>query len=1322
MRALSPIVVLILALAASAQAQPPQEGQPQEGQPQEGTVQQGTQPQQGAQPQQGTVQQGAVPWSGTAATPPPPAFLDVTDRRIEDTRPPPTPEQVQALREMTAEVDRFATVGASYRDTVLSIVRREYLRQRRARDQSYARQIREEERLQNEARDRAIRLFERFIRRYPDDPTYTPDAMFRLGELYFERSAIEFQNAYEEAQAARDRGETPEETGDTPDFAPTVELYQRLVTHFPDYRRLDGVYYLIGYCLNEMGKADEARAAWLNLVCANRYTYDPTQYAEDELALADEEAAEDEAAEAEEEESPALTLDGPMVMPEDQTGPYADPYLDCQPVQPDAEFISETWFRIGEFHFDDYGAEHALEMAISAYEKILADPEDRNYNLALYKVAWAYYRASRYPEAIAHFSQLVQWSDDEHRRTGRAGSELRPEAVQYLGISFAYDDWNENQIPDTDEGEPSGIDRVQDPTLLPQDRDWTAEVYFELGNVYFEENKLPDAIAIWRIALERWPNHARAPEITNMIARAFTRNQEMEEAITYRAALGDFGPSACREDPDCWWNQNVDNPSEQRQAEQLAENALINTAVHYHQEAQRLRRQCVEQQAPELCAQSSTAYELAARAYRRYLEQYPNNPQAYELRYNLADALYWSEDYEQAAIEYAAVRDSNLDDTHLSESARRVVESMKRIVDAAGESGALTTRTDPPEVQGTPPSVMPVAMPELLQRIAQAREFYLARVPERDDSEGVRAAYDYNNALLLYLYGYWPQAKERFERIFEERCDGPDADETGQVAWLSLRNIAVQLQQDAEIERLATEYNTRQCPFAPGEAAAVDCSDEANEEHPRCRAMGDLNALRYRRALDIYRRAEAASGDEQRQLYEESATVLVQAVNDNPNDPQAPIALEYAATALERTSRFESAARLYQRIIDEVGPQTSSDAERQQQLDAIMANAYFRLAYNANRFFDFDRAVDNYRQLADSPRFARSTDPTVVEKRQDGLINAAIILERQQQYPRATEYYRRAAGIMTDEEAQQNAYYRIAEMQFKQRNWNGTIREMRSFITRYQGRRGAGELVVQAYWRIAQATQSARSPATRYRSALQDVVNAFSRSGQEPGSIAAEYAAHAKFILVDGGIGEFEGFAIRPGRPATMQAYVNTLKQQIEAGATRATSIKEGYEPVLGYRRPAWTIGAFVRQGRAYEILARAVLNTQFVTPNDLARQMRRLPPDARQDIEMEIEGTVQGLLDEKVRPIECLAVARYALAARAARAGNIDNEYTRIATDRLQAYGDERIAECIAEAQRNDRTFQAYTNGEFARAPRGRNLEMEADTSPPSLSSPQSR
>ena len=76
--------------------------------------------------------------------------------------------------------------------------------------------------------------------------------------------------------------------------------------------------------------------------------------------------------------------------------------------------------------------------------------------------------------------------------TGKAGSELRPEAIEYLGIAFAYDDWNENQIADPVEGRPTGIERIQDASLLPQQRPWTPEVYFQLGQVYFDEAKYPE--------------------------------------------------------------------------------------------------------------------------------------------------------------------------------------------------------------------------------------------------------------------------------------------------------------------------------------------------------------------------------------------------------------------------------------------------------------------------------------------------------------------------------------------------------------------------------------------------------------------------------------------------------------------------------------------------------------------------------------------------------------------------------------------------------------------------------------------------------------
>ncbi|MEO0323139.1 MAG: tetratricopeptide repeat protein [Myxococcota bacterium] len=1245
-----------------------------------------------------------------------PSFLDTTDSRIVDERPAPTADQVAALREMEAEVERFARVGGAYRESVASLLRREYLRQRRGRDRWYGRQITDEERSLNEARDAAIVVFERFLRRYPDDPTYSPDAMFRLGELYFERSSIQFDEA--EARAMDD---PDAEVADVADFTPTIELYRRLVRDFgTNYRRIDGVYYLIGFCLNAMGRFEEARDAWLALVCANEYEYDPDHHA----TVGTEE--EDPALDPTEDPELYPSLSGADPEAEEPATPaVVDPYAECTVIRDDARFVSETWFRIGEFHFDDYTDDDALEKAISAYSRILEDPEDRNYSLALYKVAWAYYRASRYPEAIRAFSQLVQWSDDREEATGQAGSQLRPEALQYLGITFAYDDWNENGLPDTVEGLPSGIDRVQNTSLLPQDRAWSPDVYFELGSVYFEEAKYEDAVAVWNLFLEKYPNHVRAPEVTNQIAEAYRRNNQFELEREYSARLAGYGAESD------WAQENLDDAAALRRAEELAEQAVIRTAIETHTQAQRDRRRCIElqqegdiQAALARCQEANGQYAIAAENYRRYLERYPNDPQAYDLRYNLADALYWSENYEEAAAEYATVRDSNLDDRFLSESARRVVESMTRIVEAAQERGELAVRQDPPAVEGDPPRVRPVEMPMLLQNLAQARELYIARVPEEQDTERVRPAYEYNNALLLYWYGYWPQAEERFESIFDERCSGPTANETGEIAWESLRTMAIAYDDIDEIERLANDLSSRGCTFSPdgeacptGEALENFCAEPGNSQNRCCRALGDVQAIEYRRALEVFETAEQATpGPQQEELYLRAATMLVEAVNRTPGNEEAPVALEYAARALEETQRFDSARRLYQRIIDEVGPQQADDPERQERLDSIVANAYFRVAFTAQQSFEYDAAVANYRTLVDSSRFARSQQTRIQNYRRDALINTADLFLKLQRYREATQYYEEIiASPAADATLKREAQYAIAEIAYKQQSWSNTIRRMRSFIDRYRNDAEAGELVVQAHWRIAEARKALRQ--TRdYTGALQDVVSAFGRSGQPAGSFAAEFAAHAQFLITDESIDEFERFAIEPGRPSSLEQYVQTVAQQISAGEAEAARFAEGYASVLQFGRPTWSVAAFVEQGRVFETLARAVLNTPFAMPSDLQRQMRSLDEFAREDIRIQVEDRIRMVLDERVRPIECLAVARYALAARAARAGSLDDEYTRIAIDRLQAYGDERIAECIAEEQARDASFQAYSPGEFTRAPRGQNMSMAPDVGAPAL------
>jgi hypothetical protein len=491
-----------------------------------------------------------------------------------------------------------------------------------------------------------------------------------------------------------------------------------------------------------------------------------------------------------------------------------------------------------------------------------------------------------------------------------------------------------------------------------------------------------------------------------------------------------------------------------------AEAALIDRAIDHHRLAQELRagRPEVEQR-----RRAIDEYRLAAEHYRRYLQTYPNNPGVYDVQYALSDALYGSEQYEESAVEYAAVRDSSLDDRHASASARRVVEALRHLVRRAEQRGELDVRDDPeadvPQPEGQPPRVRPLEVPPLVQRLAQAREIYLARVPEAQDQERMRATYDYENALLLDLYGYWPQARARLLRIYEERCTGPSAHESGHVAWLALRRMAMAMSDVEDVVRLTDDLANRACTFG----------------------------------LGVSEQARAGSASEPR------------------------TGLQYA------------------------------------------------------------------------------------------------------------------------------------------------------------------------------------------------------QAGNPPGSTTAEQEAHAHFLSVDS-LQELQQLRVNVGRQPGVPELVRELNRQIQDAARLTIAVARRYEPIFAYRPPAWTIAALTRQARAHAMLAQAVRSATVMAPEALLRaQPAALPmpsPSAQ------LEAHVREVLEQHARPIECAAIVRYVRAARVARAADLDTEQSREAFDRLQSYGEARVAECIAEARESDPTLDAYRSGELRRARRGEHVEIRPGVSPPPLAS----
>lgn len=296
-----------------------------------------------------------------------------------------TPEEKALLEELSQALAEYETEAKDFRREIQLLVEKKYQDKRDTLANSYEKAIRDLEVLERRERLDAIAAFEEFLQRYPSDPRYSPDVMFRLAELYYERSSDE------QALAMRDYEETvrkldPEKNPTPPpepkvNFSKSVGLYERLIREFPSYKLNDASWYLLGYCQEKQEDFPKALVAYQALI--ERY--------------------------------------------------------------PSSKFTTEAWVRIGEYYFDADQRQipDALARASAAYEKAIQDDQHPLYDKALYKLGWSYYREDRFDEAVTRFLTLIDAYEAEAKRKGEeeVGGDLRNEAIQYTAISFVDEKW-----------------------------------------------------------------------------------------------------------------------------------------------------------------------------------------------------------------------------------------------------------------------------------------------------------------------------------------------------------------------------------------------------------------------------------------------------------------------------------------------------------------------------------------------------------------------------------------------------------------------------------------------------------------------------------------------------------------------------------------------------------------------------------------------------------------------------------------------------------------------------------------------------------------
>ncbi len=459
-------------------------------------------------------------------------------------RPDPSAEQLVALRTLEAEVNGFLSRGHDFRGSVNGLLAREHDRQLDRIRQSFDRQIQAERTAEADARRHAIQVFERFLESYPEDGERTPDVMFRLAELYFDEAAYAKLDADERMDRLinerRGQGLPTEDLQSAPvDYRCSVLLYRNIIERFPAFRLRDATHYLLGWVLKEMGHEDEAISSYKGLVCPSRFHYEserafdlmaPLQPTDAPVACGrlfdilrprapqlitppvqttSADAGADASALSPEV---AAALAAAQSNPNDTIAIPRD-YQNCEPIrgangQP-SRYAGETWYYIGDYHFDTARDDEGNALAIAAYQAAMRASERRRatttarpgtptigiqgavenpnqvatsaaaraqfdpqieygafWSKALYKVGWAYFRMQNgYPQALRNFSYLLDYYDFAGAEAAAAGN--RTDTIKWIGVIFSESEWGPSVATDDNVRCQSLVETVARPPADP---------------------------------------------------------------------------------------------------------------------------------------------------------------------------------------------------------------------------------------------------------------------------------------------------------------------------------------------------------------------------------------------------------------------------------------------------------------------------------------------------------------------------------------------------------------------------------------------------------------------------------------------------------------------------------------------------------------------------------------------------------------------------------------------------------------------------------------------------------------------------------------
>jgi cellulose synthase operon protein C len=288
---------------------------------------------------------------------------------------------------------------------------------------------------------------------------------------------------------------------------------------------------------------------------------------------------------------------------------------------PKTSYLAEANFRRGELLFTT--REYAR--AEQAYATVLkGDAQGAYHERALYMHGWSLFKQAKVEEALNSFFAVLDIKVanrgggaelDSLEGLTRADRELVEDTFRVASLSLA---------------NLQGAESI--PTYMTTDtrRSYEFRVYQQLGELYIKQERTKDAADAFGTFAKRAPLHAQAPQLQARV-------------IDIYQSAG-FGTLALDAKKDYVSRYGVEgefrkaNPEGWESAQPLVKTHMAELARHHHALAQK--------------SKATADYQEAVKWYRAYLTSFPNDADAAQNNFLLAELLYEDSRFSDAAVEY----------------------------------------------------------------------------------------------------------------------------------------------------------------------------------------------------------------------------------------------------------------------------------------------------------------------------------------------------------------------------------------------------------------------------------------------------------------------------------------------------------------------------------------------------------------------------------------------------------------------------------------------------------------------------------------------